>query len=305
MDVSIIIPTFNRKDILQECLQALAHQDGTQRYEVVLVDDASQDGTQEMVEALRTSLSFPLTLLRQEKKGPAAARNLGIRNSSGTIILIIGDDIIPVPHLIKEHVEWHLHRYPYPRAAVLGLVRWSPQIEVTPFMRWLEKGGWQFPYEEIEGKTEIGWKYVMTPNISFKRDFLTEHHLFFDERFLYAALEDYEFGHRFFQKGGRLYYNPHALGYHWHSTPLTSACQRMFYVGKSVYILQRIAPQLKPYKISWRKYIYKLPLSRFIVKNIFVPLAQFMERRAAFHSLYACVLFFYFLKGLNESEDGQ
>jgi len=303
MDVSIIIPTYNRKDILQKCLQSLTHQDAAHYYEVILVDDASQDGTQEMVEALRTSLSFPLTLLRQEKKGPAAARNLGIRSSSGTIVLIIGDDIIAVPHLIKEHVEWHIRRYPHPHAAVLGLVSWSPQIEITPFMRWLDKKGWQFPYEEIEGKTEVGWKYVMTPNISFKREFLIEHNLFFSEQFPYAALEDYEFGYRFFQKGGKLYYNPHALGYHWHSTTLESACQRMFYVGKSAHILMQIAPQLKPYKISWRKYIYEFQFLRFVVKRVLLPLARFLEKRAIFHYLYSCVLFFYFLKGLNESEE--
>jgi glycosyltransferase involved in cell wall biosynthesis len=302
MDVSIIIPTFNRKDILRECLHALARQDGSHAYEVILVDDASLDGTQEMIDTMRSSLAFPLSLLRQEKKGPAAARNLGIKKSSGSIILIMGDDIIAAPHLLKEHVEWHTAKYPGNNSAILGLVRWSSQIEVTPFMRWLDKKGWQFPYGEIEGKTEIDWKYLMTPNISFKRDFLIERSLLFDERFLYAALEDYEFGHRFFQEGGKLYYNPQALGYHHHSTTLASASQRMYYVGKSVHILQQIAPQLKPYKISWRKYIYQFPLLRFFVKNILEPLAYFTERRAIVHSLYACVLFCYFLKGLNENE---
>ena len=186
---------------------------------------------------------------------------------------------------------------------MLGFVCWSPQIEITPFMRWLEKKGWQFPYEEIEGKTEVGWKYVMTPNISFKREFLIERSLFFNEQFSYAALEDYEFGYRFFQKGGKLYYNPHALGYHWHATTLESACQRMFNVGKSAHILQQIAPQLKPYKISWRKYIYEFQFLRFIVKRVLLPLARFLEKRAIFHYLYSCVLFFYFLKGSNESEE--
>ena len=198
-----------------------------------------------------------------------------------------------IPHTVK---------YPQKNAAILGFVHWSSQIEVTPFMRWLEGKGWQFPYKEIEGKTEIGWKYMMTPNISFKRIFLIEHNLFFDERFQYAALEDYEFGYRFFQKEGKLYYNPDAIGYHWHSTTLESACQRMFYVGESAQILRQIAPQLKPYKISWRKYIYEFQFLRFIVRRVLIPLAQIMEKRAVFHSLYSCVLFFFFLKGLNNNK---
>ena len=302
MNVSIIIPTFNRKGILRKCLQALTHQDCTHCYEVILVDDGSKDGTPEMIEEVKASLSFPLTFFKQEKKGPAAARNLGIKNSTGTLILIMGDDIIADSSLVKEHVEWHTVKYPPDNAAILGFAQWSSQIEITPFMRWLEEKGWQFPFKEIAGRTEIDWKYMMTPNISFKRDFLIEQNLFFDERFPYAALEDYEFGYRFSQKEGKLYYTPAAIGYHWHTTTLESACQRMFHVGKSARILKQIAPQLKPYKISWRKYLYEFPFFRFIAKGVLIPLSRVMEKRAVVHRLYSSVLFFYFLKGLVENE---
>jgi len=303
MDVSIIIPTFNRKDVLRKCLQALDQQRCGSTYEVVLIDDGSTDGTQETVEALQDSLSFSLIFFRQEKKGPAAARNVGMKHCSGKIVIIMGDDIIATPQLVSEHIDWHNNKLPQDNAAVLGLASWSPQIKVTPFMRWLEKGGWQFSYGEIEGKMEIEWRYVMTPNISFKRRFLIQNHLFFDERFPYAALEDYEFGFRFSQKGGKLFYNRDAIGYHWHPTNLDGACKRMFCVGQSAKILQAIAPQLKPYKISWRKYIYTFHVSRFMVKKLLVPLARFMEKRAVWHHLYSSTLFFYFLKGLNDDKD--
>lgn len=304
MDVSIIIPTFNRKNVLRNCFQALDKQNCNHSYEVVLVDDGSTDEIQETVEELHKTLSFPLTFLRQEKKGPAAARNLGIKNCSGEITLIMGDDIIAASNLVKEHVGWHNDRCPQENAAILGFVTWSPSIETTPFMNWLEEKGWQFPYGEIEGKTEIDWKYLMTPNISFKREFLMRNRLFFDERFPYAALEDYEFGFRFFQKGGKLFYNPGAVGYHRHHTTLDSACQRMFYVGKSAKILQEIAPHLKPYKISWRKYIYQFHPLRFMVQGVLIPLARVMEERAIFHYLYSSILFFYYLKGLSEGNEG-
>jgi glycosyltransferase involved in cell wall biosynthesis len=300
MDASIIIPTFNRREVLGKCLQALDQQNCSSTYEVVLVDDASTDGTEEIVEELQKTLSFPLTFLRQEKKGPAAARNLGMKNCSGKLVIIMGDDIIATPHLVKAHLDWHSTNYHQNNAAILGFVTWSPDVERTPFMEWLEKKGWQFPYGEIEGKTEIKWTYLMTPNISFKREFLVANQLLFDERFPYAALEDYEFGFRFFQKGGTLYYNPAALGYHWHYTTLDSACQRMFYVGKAAKILQKIAPQLKPYKIAWRKYVCQFPPMRFFIKRVLMPLARYTEKRAVVHHLYACVLFCSFLDGLEE-----
>ena len=203
MDASIIIPTFNRRDVLRKCLHALDQQMCNYSYEVIIVDDGSTDGTQEIIESLQKSLSFPLISLRQSNRGPAAARNRGIKNCSGKIVIIMGDDIIATPHLLKEHISWHINNYPRNNAAILGFVTWSPDIERTPFMEWLEKKGWQFPYGEIKGRTAIDWNYLMTPNISFKRAFLVENQLFFDERFPYAALEDYEFGFRFFQKGGQ------------------------------------------------------------------------------------------------------
>ncbi|MCK5010218.1 MAG: glycosyltransferase, partial [Deltaproteobacteria bacterium] len=107
MDASVIIPTFNRKDVLRKCLQALDQQKCGSTYEIVLIDDGSTDGTQETVEELQESLSFSLTFFRQGKKGPAAARNVGIKHCSGKIVIIMGDDIIATPHLVNEHIDWH------------------------------------------------------------------------------------------------------------------------------------------------------------------------------------------------------
>jgi len=71
---SIVIPTYNRKDTLRRCLAAATSQDYPD-YEVIVVDDASTDGTDEMVRR-----EFPqVRYIRQEpNRGPAAARNRGI-----------------------------------------------------------------------------------------------------------------------------------------------------------------------------------------------------------------------------------
>ncbi len=81
MFISIVIPTYNRKPILEKCLKALEKQqlndDKISNYEVVLVDDGSTDGTLEWLQ--ENKADFPhVCNFSQDHLGPAAARNLGV-----------------------------------------------------------------------------------------------------------------------------------------------------------------------------------------------------------------------------------
>ena len=99
---------------------------------------------------------------------------------------------------------------------MLGYVTWSPEIKVTPFMRWLERGGPQFKYWTINNPQNVSWRHLYTANISFKRQFLLEDG-FFDEDFPNAAYEDTELGYRLHQRGLRIVYNKRAVAYHYHA----------------------------------------------------------------------------------------
>ena len=91
--ISVIIPTYNRKDILIKCLNALNKQTLSHTaYEVIVVDDGSNDGTEDAIKNLQLACKF--TYLRQENKGPGAAKNLGIKHATGELLLFINDDII-------------------------------------------------------------------------------------------------------------------------------------------------------------------------------------------------------------------
>ncbi|MDI6703990.1 MAG: glycosyltransferase [bacterium] len=105
-DASIVIPTFNRKLLLDRCLTYLFSQDYPKdRYEIVVVDDGSSDGTREMV-----SSKHPPCLLKylyQEQSGPNRARNLGIREAEGGVIVFIDSDIFAPPSLLSSHLRIH------------------------------------------------------------------------------------------------------------------------------------------------------------------------------------------------------
>lgn len=91
LKISVIIPTFNRKELLLRTVGALLRQDFAP-YEVIVVDNGSSDGTPEAVAALGNA---GVTCVREAVRGPAAARNRGVGEASGDVIAFIDDDAVP------------------------------------------------------------------------------------------------------------------------------------------------------------------------------------------------------------------
>ncbi len=260
LSLTVIIPTYNRKDILKKCLNALFDQTYPRSgYEIIVVDDGSTDGTEEIIKFLINHSPCILQYFKQENKGPAAARNLAIKNANARVVLFIGDDIIAAPDLIAEHMKSHL-RNPKESVAVLGYVTWSPDLRITPFMRWLEKGV-QFSYHNLNSEEAPDYRYFYTCNISLKRYFLLKNG-FFDENFKYAAYEDLELSYRLAQKGLQIFYNKDAVGYHLHPTNIETFCKRQQLIGRSEVTLSKKlpVPTLPQNKTGFKEIIKKLTI---------------------------------------------
>ena len=87
---SIIIAVYNDWVVLEGCLQALSLQEGSSKFEVLLVDDGSDEPAPESV--LHWRESFPISLLRQEHSGISPARNKGIQASKGAVLVFVDAD---------------------------------------------------------------------------------------------------------------------------------------------------------------------------------------------------------------------
>ena len=233
LGLTVVIPTFERPALLEKALRALfAERNVPVGWEILVVDDGSRDRTREVVESLRPESPVPLRYLFQENRGPAAARNLAIRQAAGVIILFLGDDIIVQPGLLREHVECH-RQHPDPAVAVLGHVTWSPGVKITPFMRWFERSGEQFDFAAIQDQDDVDpGSYFYTSNLSLKRRFFEETRELFDESFRHAVLEDIDLGRRLARHGLRLEYRSAALAHHEHAMSLRSYVGRMELCGE-------------------------------------------------------------------------
>ena len=98
--VSICIPTYNRKNYLRETIDSILAQT-YKDYEIVIVDDGSTDGTEEMIK----KLAFPITYHWQENSGDACARNKLIELAQGQYISFIDSDDLLLPDSIERMVK--------------------------------------------------------------------------------------------------------------------------------------------------------------------------------------------------------
>jgi glycosyltransferase involved in cell wall biosynthesis len=300
--LSIVIPTHNRAGILRSALHALFRQRSMSgRYEIIVVDDGSEDETRTVVATMRASAPMPIVYQHQPAQGPAAARNHGLRRAAGDLVLFLGDDIIAQPDLVAEHAGWH-HRFPDPSVGVLGFVTWSPALTVTPYMRWLEASGNQFDFERIRGVQDVDpARYMYTANLSLKRRFLIEADGLFDERFKHALLEDIDLGRRLAARGFRLKYNPAAVGHHDHAVTLAGYVRRIELSSEYWVLLERKAaattacrdgPQTHGSTVPRRDYAaYAGYLARVCGEVArtwpFWWMARFCERRRAVPGIFA------------------
>ena len=104
LDVSVVLPTYNRADVLADCLGALNRQSlSPHRFEVIVVDDGSTDGTRELCAKHKPRHEFHY--LQQKNEGAGAARRLGVEQARGKHLLLINDDTIASRPLLAQHLE--------------------------------------------------------------------------------------------------------------------------------------------------------------------------------------------------------
>jgi GT2 family glycosyltransferase len=241
--ISVVVPTYKRPDLLRKCLDSLRAQDlVADRFEVIVVDDASGDSTPEVLGAAAADWPALTWSSQPANAGPASARNVAIAAARSELILFIDDDIVAPPNLLSTHLL--LHEAGDPLLGVVGQVEWAPDIEVGPFMRWLDTTTLQFAFATMhEGPVERPWEAFYTCNLSVAKSLLTEVGGF-DERFPYPAFEDTDLGIRLSRRGFHLDYRPEALAWHARAVTLEEFCARMRKVGESATLLREAQPDL-------------------------------------------------------------
>lgn len=131
--VTVIICTHNRCELLGRCLDALSRQQApAERFCVMVVDNASTDGTQHLVRKVAASAGYALRFVQEPRLGLSHARNAGARNSATPWLAYLDDDALPMEDWMEAVLEF-IDRHP--EDGVFG----GPYVPfyLTPPPRWL------------------------------------------------------------------------------------------------------------------------------------------------------------------------
>lgn len=114
VNVSIVVVSWNTRDILRDCLKSIDENAGFDSYETIVVDNASADGSAEMV---RREFPHVRLIENAENRGFAAANNQGIAIAQGRYVLLLNSDTIVLDGAIAKTVAF---ADAHPDAAVVG-----------------------------------------------------------------------------------------------------------------------------------------------------------------------------------------
>ncbi|OKY77390.1 MAG: Glycosyl transferase family 2 [Candidatus Methanohalarchaeum thermophilum] len=228
MRVSVLVPTFNRKEKLEKCLDSLIFQDFDGNYEVIVIDDGSTDGTRSFLEDMGKNNEI-LKYFFQENKGPASARNKGIEESKGEIIFLTDDDVV----MPEDWISSFLPEYNSEEIGGVGGYIEVPGKERSVFDDFNEKMSKE--KYGIDNKKKVGGFESPaggTGNMSYRKDILNDFR--FDEKnFRNPGGEDADLKKRICNAGYKIVYLP-VKGEHLHSLDFFDFIKNSFTRGKGI-----------------------------------------------------------------------
>jgi len=240
--VSVIVPAYNAAATIRDCLDSiLAVTSPAENFELIVVDNASTDQTNDILQ----SFGRRIKILHETKRGPAAARNQGLRNAAGQIIAFTDADCIVEKQWLQKLIE------PLNDGSV-GAVggRILSRQPCNP----IEKFGEDI-HDHSKAIEVYRPPYVITMNWASRLSLLKELN-FFDEDLLRG--EDVDLSYRILQKGLRFLFQPDAVIYHRNESNYRGLSHEGFLHGYyAIQVLKKHESFLKQFgHRKWNKWSY-------------------------------------------------
>jgi len=197
--VSIVVIVYNMRETISHCLKSLEELDyPIEKYEIIVVDGGSDDGTQDIVK------NFDANLVVEKRSGRGLARNVGIKLAKGDIVAFIDADCIAARDWLSMHIRNHFDKS---IGAVGGsIINPNANLNIFTLAYHCEN------FAEFDERAPKRFMYhVPTCNASFKKSVLEKMGLFEEKANHY---EDFILSHKILENGYKILFDPSAKVYH-------------------------------------------------------------------------------------------
>lgn len=281
MNLSVIIPTYNRRQSLERTLDALCHQTlSKDQYDIIIISDGSSDGTDEMV-SNRIS-NAKLHFLQQNNSGPSVARNLGVSFASSELLVFVDDDIEPCRTFLQSHLSAHEKD---DRLVLIG-PQSPPDHETFPV--WID---WEHRMLERQyinfrsGYWGVGPNNLYSGNFSVRKQYMVDCGGF-DPQF--KRQEDVELGFRLEKLGLHFAFCSDAIGYHRPVRSFDSWLQSPYLYGIRDVQMTRDKGENSSMNLARKHYSQRNALTRFLARSY---IGNPISENRLFKFLSASILF--------------
>lgn len=222
--ISVVIPSYNRKDCILRLLRDLHAQTGAE-FEIIVVDDCSPDDT---VEAVRREFPGITLLVNERNGGPCVSRNRGVMAARGEIIVGLDSDVSLSDSELLAKVKSAFEERPEASGLAFRIFQPDGYSEDTP--RW-----WHPVPVDLGKAREFETDYFSGTGYAFRRAPMVRAGLF--PEILYMHYEEVELAYRILDQGGTLLYRPDLSVVH-HANPVSRRSEiKIFYKPRNQVLL--------------------------------------------------------------------
>ena len=205
INISIIIPTWNRSKVLIECISQILSEDILDtNIEILVCDSYSTDDTEENLKIFISERKINnIKLIQCKENNVSTKRNVGILSSNFEYIILLDDDCIPTKGYIKSYLKYF--KKIDNKTIICGQYRtYQTLLEKSNYLKYRDSRNYRTKAELIDLNNTLEYKNIVTGNLGFKKKYIIKNKILFNELIIGYGGEDVDWAWRLIDSGFKL-----------------------------------------------------------------------------------------------------